>query len=350
MTSRFKILAIDLHNTLYDEVIEYGLAMEAAIAVWLNAAQKKGVVLDTDTLYQEISIAHQRLGSDWDEKVWFQLPSLQCAGFSSQEFSYIVQEVINVREDTSHKLTVSLAFENAVEALKQIKSKGAYIYIMTEAVADVGIKALQWLCLENVVDGIYTYPSKYTAASLYNAFHLFFPEDSNNPPHHLKKPNPLLLAELVVKHAINTQQIPENVTAAMVFDVACDARCALAEFPPDSSLQKDVIATLSLKESPYKDIIQAIIDSILYIGDSKFKDGVMAKNANIAFGYAEYGKKTKPEMQPHLEKCKHILYAVTGWDKDTLKLTQEAGRSKRIHALLPEFTFENSLMQAVELF
>jgi len=346
---KFSILALDFHNTVYDEVMEYGLAIDEAIVIWLEAAQEKGKPLDREVLYRELSVAHRELGSDWDEEVWQQLPSLKSAGFSNDEFKAILNQAITARHTKSRELTLSGVYKDAIETLKQLKKIGVRLYMVTEAAADAGMRGLSWLGLNGVIDGIYTYPSRQSRLACAGTCSRVFPENADNTGC-IKKPHPLLLAAVALDDAKKTKNIPTAFELKDVFDLIYDQNNALPEFPLSSSLQKDITARLVVKNSPYKETLQQTLDSMLYIGDSKFKDGFLARNAGVTFGFAAYGKKIKAGEEQHFKKSEEIMYAVTGWDKDALKLTQEASRAQAVQALQPDYTFEESLAEALCLF
>jgi phosphoglycolate phosphatase-like HAD superfamily hydrolase len=349
MPGKFSILALDFHNTVYDEVMEYGLAIDEAIAVWLEAVQKKGQPLDREVLYQELSSAHRDLGSDWDEDVWRQLPSLKGVDFSDDEFKTILDRAVTARHTKSRELTLNGVYNDAVETLAHLKKSGVRIYMVTEAAADAGMRGLSWLGLAGVIDGVYTYPSRQPPLTCAGTYSRVFPENPDNTGC-IKKPHPLLLAAVALDDAKKTKNIPQTVELNDVFDLTYDQNRVLPEFPLSSPLQKDITARLDVKNSPYKETLQQMLGSLLYVGDSKFKDGFLARNAGVTFGFAAYGKKIKAGGEKDFKRSEEILYAVTGWDKDALKLTQEASRSPVVQALQPDFTFENSLAEALDLF
>lgn len=329
---KFKILALDLHNTIYDEVLEFGLAIDAAISA---------LPADRNKLYAELSAAHAEAGSDWDEDIWLSLPSLKSLD------KKIIESALEKRRRKSEELTKSGVYEDAVEALKQVKAKGVRIYLITEAAADAGMQAINWLGLGGVVDGVYTFPSRKPAMHIPSTYHKPFAQVGAG---HLKKPNPLLLAQLVLDHAKIAGNIVDEVKLNDVFETQKVSEFALPEYSPLLPMQEDIMAKLLVKDGKYKDVLQGYLNEMIFVGDSKFKDGIMARNAGVKFAYAAYGKKIKPGQEADFERSKEILYAVTGWDKETLKLTQEAGKSSAINSLEPDFALEKSLLEVVNQF
>ncbi len=275
---KHKIIVLDLHNTIYDEVMEYGLAIDEAI---------KCLPATREVIYDELSKGHAQLGSDWDDDVWHSLPSLKDVA------KEVIEKAIKLRRAKSRELT--RAYDDAVETLVELKKLGARIYIVTEAAADVGMQAIEWLGLAGVVNGVYTYPSRKAPPQLADTYHKPFPKKGDS---HYKKPD-----------------------AELIFQVAKDDAAA---------------NNISYEQA---------MSELLFVGDSKYKDGMMAKAAGVKFAWAAYGKKIKAGSGADFERSKEILYAVTGWDKETLKLTQEASRSKEVDALQPDYILHESLKE-----
>ncbi|MEI7669261.1 MAG: HAD family hydrolase [Pseudomonadota bacterium] len=339
--NNFEILILDLHNTIYDEVMEYGLALEAAVDVWINALKAKNIIVSHDEIYAELATAHRLIGSDWDNEVWRYLPILKNAGFLQEEFEQNLIKAIDARLKTSHKLTLQGVYDNVVDSLKKFKNAGKRIYIVTEAVSDIAMQALKWLDLTDVVSGVYTYPSKNPPQELANIYQKTFP--LGNDGKHLKKPSPILLAQVIIDYAKNQQKIPHNIELEEIFDFVKDESLALSEFDKSSPIQEEITQKLLLKNSEYKQEIQNIMDNIIYVGDSKFKDGIMSRNAGVKFAFAAYGKKITKGSEAEFARSKDILYKATGWDKEIMRLTQEASGAKAINNLIPDFYLENGL-------
>jgi phosphoglycolate phosphatase-like HAD superfamily hydrolase len=348
MPAPYSILTLDLHNTIYDETMEYGPAIEAAIAVWTEAAEKHGTKLTQKVLFDELAAGHRKLASDWDGEVWRFLPSLARLGLEEAEFQAIMAEAENRRNEASRQLTLKGYYAGAHETLSALKARGVRIYVVTEAAADAGMKAIAWLKLGGVVDGIYSYPSRSMPTSSAVTRHKPFPDAASGG--FLRKPHPFILASVVLDESIRRGEIPPGVQLGDVFAVSQDASLRLRELPDDAPVQQDVCARLALKPTPHAAALRRMMDKMLYIGDSKFKDGLLARNAGVAFGYAAYGKKIKPEDAAKHPHNLEVMYATTGWDRQVMKLTQEAGKSSSVASLRPEFTFEDSLDEALGLF
>jgi hypothetical protein len=322
----FSILALDLHNTLYDEVMEYGLAMDAAITIWVNAAKASGKHINRQDLYAELSVAHQNLGSDWDDNVWYRLPLLQDLGLSTEQFQTTYQQAVTCRKEKSKMLTKKGAYQDIHQTLALLKAHNVHIYLITEAAADIAMQSIAWLGLEGIVDGVYSYPSRNLAVKIENTYHKSFPPHPENPNEHLRKPHPFLLARVILDDTKRRGKIPRDLQVEDLFAIRHDASMMLPEFDPKAPIQQDICAQLILKLGPYKSALQETIDSMLY------------------------GKKINKGEEALFKKSKALLYAVSGWDKDTLKLTQEAGNSVIISVLQPDFTFNSGLAEIMVLF
>jgi len=342
----FSILVLDLHNTLYDEALEYGVAINEAILALLDLAKTYGYKLTRETICKELSLAHRRLGSDWDEEAWRLLPSFIEMGLEGKDYTKAVGLLVERRQKKSKELTISTAYEGARETISKLKMRGVHVYVITEAAADAATQSISWLKLAGKVDGIYCYPSRTSPPPPVGTFIKHFPPTAEGG--HLKKPQPLLLAAVALDDAIRIGKIPSSVKTEDVFDIVHDKSFEIPELPASSSVQNDASSRLTLKKTPYAQILERSLQSILYVGDSKFRDGLLARNAGVAFGYAAYGKK-EHDSKATL-KSLALMYAVTGWDKEVLKLTQEASRSETVNRLKPDFMFEQSLSEAMNLF
>jgi len=339
MPAPFSILTLDFHNTVYDEVLEYGLAIDDAIAVWLKALPH----LKRETLCKELSEAHRQLGSDWDEDAWRLMPCLKAAG---DNFETVYACAVARRREKSKELTVTTLYAGLRETLTTLKKRKVRIYVITEAAADAGVLGLDWLGLGGLVDGFYSYPSRAEPLKLKGTYQKTFPPAMQGG--HLKKPHPFLIAAVALDEAQRHGRVPADLGVEDVFRVIHEKAWLLDELPPGSPVQRDVSTQLTLKQTPYAPALKRMLDSMLYVGDSKFRDGMLARNAGVAFGFAAYGKKIS-EAAFHARSLA-IMYEVTGWEKEVLQLTQEAGKSRAASALKPDYIFQDSLAEALPLF
>jgi phosphoglycolate phosphatase-like HAD superfamily hydrolase len=348
MSAPYSVLALDLHNTIYDETMEYGPSIEEAVTAWIEVARERGVTLTETTLYEELAAGHRKLASDWDGEVWRFLPSLTRMGLHEAEFNKVMAKAQERRLTVSAKLTLSGLYPGAYETLSALKARGVHIYVVTEAAADTGMKAIEWLKLVGIVDGIYSYPARNMQPPPAGTYHKPFPNRASGE--FLRKPHSFLLGAVTLDETIRRGDIPASMELDDVFSVEHDRALYLPELPDNTPVQQDISAKLVLKKTQYAEALKHTLDGMLYVGDSKFKDGLLARNAGVAFGYAAYGKKIKDGEADKLKKNLDIMYATTGWDKEVMKLTQEAGKSAAVAQLKPDYTFENSLAEASGLF
>ncbi len=311
-----KILIFDLHNTLYDEVIEYGLAMKAA----LNSF---GIPVDVT----EVAKAHAHLGSDWHEDVWEHVACVK---------SLDTQKASAVRAQTSRELTQKTAYKDTLDTIRQLKDEGARIFIATEATANAAADAIEWLDLDGVVEAVYSWPYDKRVHKLKHTQQRAFPNS-------LQKPHPAILGQILFDIA---ERDGKNVEPAeIIIDTSIDV--SSLKLKTNGIMAKNAIVAMEARLKFKDDALRDYADNTYYIGDSYFKDGFLAHNAGIKFIHAAYGKKVA--NQAEFKEAKKILYAVTGWEPYLLQLTQEAQKLPELTNLIrPFYVCENSFSEFVE--
>jgi len=353
------IYIFDLHNTLYDEVIEFGLAIQEAIDYLFEAAEAQGHSIEKDILYQQLSDAHARIGSDWDDDVWLEVKELA----KLDNFEKLKNDAMKIRCKTSEALTKSKAFTDTIKTIKELKKAGNTIYVATEATLNAASDAIVWLDLDGIVDVAYAMPFKkpfrrraqITKVIAYLA-------NPCNASLSLQKPHPLILGEIILNEAKRNKLIPQKMTFDTVFEFIVDEsldilalKKKISENPVNEQQKTQAYETLrairtvmKVKASPYKEVIEDIKARCFYIGDSFFKDGFLALNANVPFIYASYGKKVSPKNGELHARGKDALFRLTGWDKFLIQLTQEAEQLPELtEKIVPYFTCENSFREFV---
>jgi phosphoglycolate phosphatase-like HAD superfamily hydrolase len=340
------IFIFDLHNTLYDEIIEYGGAVAAAVKNFLRTAESQGCRIDEQVLCGELAGAHARIGSDWDDDVWYDIPSLK----KLANRDAVIRQSIALRRNASEGLTRETAFSDTLAAIAELKKTDASVYVATEATQNAASDAIRWLGLDGVLDGAYAWPFRKTYRKPAKTPVRAFPSDPAQPALSLQKPHPLIIGAIMLDIAKADGRVPQQTTPQEAFDFRIDDKLDV------SSLQKAIDANrpgrsdnqstqqiqaneilraiqtrLVIRQGPYRDILNEIKSRCFYIGDSFFKDGFLARNAGVPFIFAQYGKSVAEQDKAAHMKGKEWLYRVTGWDKFIIQLTQEAGR-------LPELT------------
>lgn len=322
------IVILDLHNTLYDEVLEYGEAMAAAIRYFQEAAIAQGKTLEEHTFKEAIAQAHFALGSDWDDGVWDATTAIQ----HLDGFAAIRDAAKAERLRVSEKLTEETVYPGLAEALRALKGQGHSVYIATEATENAATDAVRWLGLDGVVDAVYAWPYARSYTPLkYSPVYPFPVLDTGIS---LQKPHPLILGVILLREAQRRGIVPANRQWRDCFTLSQDESLDLSALesrittatPQGRNTLAAIRTTLSIRRGSYQMDMQTLREGCVFIGDSFFKDGFMARNAGIRFIHAQYGKTIAPEMQARFDAASHMLYDVTGWDRFLLQLTHEAGR------------------------
>jgi len=340
------IFIFDLHNTLYDEVLEYGGAMASAISFIQAEAERQGIRIETSQLCSEISQAHTLLGSDWDDDVWQNLSCLQEISGRNE----IIERAIKLRLQVSEALTKKYAYSETISMLHDLKRQGARLFIATEATENAAAHAAKWLELDGIIEATYSWPYQKAYTPLKKTRQKTFPFHPEDECFFLQKPHPFILAEIILDISKTNKEIAENVNLKDVFEIELDETIDISELLSkisDDNMQaiqtvNAIRSKLKLKDTAYKTILNTIRKRCFYVGDSFFKDGFLAHNANVPFIHASYGKKILNPTE--YEQAKEILYQVTGWESFLLQLTQEAGKLPHLaNYIKPFFTCEQSL-------
>lgn len=325
------IFILDLHNTLYDEVLEYSGAISAVFDFLEAEAAIQSVAFDSEEFLNQISAAHAAVKSDWDDTIWEGLPLLK-------EFlnpDGLAEQIIEVRRRESEKLTKQYAFTDSIQAVKAIKQAGAHVCIATEATSNAAADAVRWLGLDGVVDAVYSWPFQKLFNPLATTRQVAFLSDPALEDAFLQKPHPLLIAQIITDLARLDGCIPDSVPLESLFAVEIDSKISLADILPETlsgepgqqivAVSQAIQSRLQVAAGSYAEELQRYLDRCYYIGDSFFKDGFLAYNAGVQFVFAEYGKKHFSTTASGILAAKELLYRVTGWDPRVLQLTHEAG-------------------------
>lgn len=323
---RDRIFILDLHNTLYDEVIEYGTAIQAAVDYLAREAQRQGRPIDREAFYRQIAAGHARLESDWDDDVWSGMEVLK----DLEERESHIRKAVALRLKESERLTREHAYRKTIDAIRDLKGSGARVCIATEATANAAANAVRWLDLDGVIDALYSWPYRKPYRPLDRTAQKNFPGNPERPDIHLQKPHPHILAEIILDAAKEDGKIDGNVqledVAARAVDNGMDLSTLTRVAPEnDARIQEAVKALrtrITLRDTRWKPVLESYWSRTFYAGDSFFKDGFLALNAGIPFIHAAYGKKTKDLAG--FEKAKQILNKATGWEPLLMQLTQDA--------------------------
>lgn len=344
------IFILDLHNTLYDEVLEYSGAISKVLDFLEAEAAIQSVSFASEEFLRQIAAAHAAVKSDWDDTIWEALPLLN--NFLNP--SALAEQIIEVRRRESEKLTKQYAYTDSIEAVKAIKQASARVYIATEATANAAADAVRWLGLDGVVDTVYSWPFQKLFNPLARSRQVAFLNDPVLEDCFLQKPHPLLIAQIITDHARLDGRVPDSVPFESLFAVVVDTEISLADILPESlsgdpdqqlvAVTQAIQSRLQVLDSPYAEELQRYLNHCYYIGDSFFKDGFLAYTAGVQFVFAEYGKNNLYATVSEVAAAKALLYRSTGWNPRVLQLTHEAGELLQLQdRITPVFSCTESL-------
>lgn len=352
------IFIFDLHNTLYDEVSEYSGAVSAALDVFHAAARQQGIRFNPDEVCKELSEAHARCGSDWDDAAWDDIAYLRAL----PDFERVRDEAIALRRQVSETLTRQGGYTGVQETLAALKNGGAAVYIATEATENALAAAAGWLELGGLVDGAYAWPFRKSYEEPDDVAVRRFPAHPDDPSLFLEKPHPLIVGVVLLAEAQRRGIVPMDVTAEDVFVYGRDevldlstleAQLAMAVLNDHHARQarqavEAMRTTLDIAPGPYQEALMDLRGRCFYVGDSFFKDGLLARNAGVPFIFAAYGKKEADT--PQQKTARAMLYAVTGWNRFLLTLTQEAGNLPALSNIVaPALVCDNGIKDILTL-
>lgn len=315
----FNTLILDFQNTLYDEILEYGPAFEAALSVWPDQ--------NRDVLYAEMSAAFAMLDSDWDMRVWDHCASLK----KLDNFEALKEKAILAYKQTAQEKTAAYLYDGVIETLGDLKARGKRIIMVTESTAHAAAERLFWTGLDKFIDIVYAWPGGDQKILPLDCELQFFP--SHAVYKHYKKPHARILAQVIADH------LNETVDALFRFEKNKD--WVIEEIPVKHPMQDALCTRLTVKEGRFKAATENFIDGCLYVGDSLFKDMLMARNSGINFAHAAYGKTIPSGLEKTYQNSKDLLYKISGWDKDIIKLTHDAQNSPAIAKQKPQLVLNS---------
>ena len=280
------------------------------------------------------------------------------------DFATLKGQAIVLRQKTSQTLTKTHVFKGAIETITALNSDGAAIYVATEATENAASDAICWLGLDGVIGAAYAWPFKKPYIRAKKTRIWPFPTDPQQPDQFLQKPHPLILGAIVLDEAKRRGLIPLHTTPQEVFEFVIDESLDIgplkrkAEEAISNNLQKAqateavraIRTRLIVKSGPHKDALEKIRQHCFYLGDSLFRDGFLARNANIPFIHAQYGKTVADEDRDTHNRAKRLLFRVTGWNRTLMGLTQEAGQLSELTDLIEPHLVCRDSLQDLQVF
>jgi FMN phosphatase YigB (HAD superfamily) len=325
-----RTLVLDLQNTIYEEFFEYGPAIEAGV----QSLEDTLGALDRRDVYRQMSVCFRGLGSDWDMRVWDTLPLLLQSDLPEDRRALLAAQAERAFIATARGRTRAGLYEGAKETLEAIRKKGVKIIIVTECTLHATAERLIWLGLDGHIDALYAWPGKGQAVQETKTPLRPFPEaGGKNTQTHLTKPHPFVLARVAMDLCfLEDREISE------FFRLEMDTSRRLPELPAKSPLSEAACGVLKRRKTRHRDALGEALNTMIYAGDSLFKDAVMAKGAGVTYAHAAYGSAVPEGEESHYKHCKDIMLAVSGWDADILSLTHEAGQSRKLAAIKPDIS------------
>ena len=282
------IVLLDLHNTLYNEILEFGSSLGAGMEAFLQAAGKNPDPAGSD--YQELlaklPAAHKVYNDDWDNQIWSDLAKSDY-GFNEQQAQVIRAIATQGRAEKSQQM--SIAYDGVKETLAYLEARGARIIVVTDGTAKDAVEKLNWLGVKDFVEAAYSWPSREKpdyAAPL----SLPTPCDPWNPGVALQKPHPWFIGQPIFD--LIKDWLPKDARdPRLYFKFEIHEEDAILEIADQNSAVAIAAKTrLVIKDGPYQALIQQAFDNTVMVGDSLFKDIWMAKQAGVQPVFAAYGK------------------------------------------------------------
>lgn len=285
---KVSLLITDLDNTLFDW---FNLWYYPFNAMLTKLSEKSGI--SRSTLMPEIRQIHQRHGTSEYAFLIEELPSLRRA-YPEVNLVEHFSDAINSYRLERHKHM--RLYPGVMRTLQAVREQGCIIVGYTESLAFYTNYRLRKLCLDGVLDYLYSPADHDLPAGLTQEQIRLYPAESyrlrktvhrHTPPGELK-PNPDVLLDII-------QQLDRN--------------------PSDS----------------------------VYVGDSLFKDVAMAQDAGVTDVYAEYGAGHRSEGS---DDQYELLRQVTHWTAEDV----EREKNLKEKHVKPTHVLEGGLAELLALF
>jgi phosphoglycolate phosphatase-like HAD superfamily hydrolase len=338
-----KIILIDMHNTLVDEVKEYGPALDAAVDAFIAAARKNNSLpadfdaekFKNDQAYPELKAAHAALSDDWDNRAFDKehAPALRALFADDAAYEAAKKDAIHARTEFSKNYISANAYPGAINFIKRARMDGHTVYVVTDGNAVAAEATLAWLGLDGEVDGVFCPPSD-------KAAYMGTPRLTQTPVVHFApgqfKPDASIVADILLYHAKNIGLVPTTLSRDEAF--ALEENTMLPA-EASSSLKN----RLNIKSGAHEPTIQHLLQNTIGIGDD-YRDHILFQNAGVTSVAADYGK---PAEDPETTRGKAIMKAVSGWAPERLDLLGAVGGKPWLEkAVNPDYRCKESLLEA----
>lgn len=279
---KVSVVITDLDNTLYDWFEMWHQSFSAMLdrLVALSGLKREDLV-------KEIKKIHEKHGT---AEYLALIPELQSLKEKHPEggFNHLYEEAINIYRE-KRKETLHL-YPSVLATLMEIKKRGAVIIGYTESQAFYTEYRIKELGLDGIIDFLYSPPSHPLPENGADHRSLFITIDNHKLEHTIHRFTPV------------------------------------GEFKPNPDILLSIIED-----------IDAPVENVIYVGDSKTKDIEMAQAANILDVHAAYGVANK---RPEYE----LLRQVTHWKDDHVSKEKDEGSIK------PSFELKTAFRELLDLF
>jgi phosphoglycolate phosphatase-like HAD superfamily hydrolase len=278
------VVITDLDNTLFDWFEVWYQSFNAMLQEILKDNR-----IPRDRLLQEIKQVHQKYGTSEYAFLLQELPLLNEIN-PNQDIAQVYSEAIHAYR--SARLRFLKLYPGVMDTLKTLKEWGCWVIAFTESMGFYTSERLRRLELDGVIDVLYS------------------PEDHDLPPG--------MTPEDIRKYPAEHYQLKQT----------------LHKHTPKGALKPNAEVLLKIIND-----VGVSAENVIYIGDSLFKDVIMAKKAGVIDVYARYGK-------AHHKEEYELLRAVTHWTDDHVQ--EEKGLNE--NTVNPRYALDGGFSQLLALF
>jgi phosphoglycolate phosphatase-like HAD superfamily hydrolase len=278
------VLVTDLDNTLFDWFEFWYHSFSAMLD---RLAKDSGIA--KEALISEIKLIHERHQTSEYAFLIQELPSLQ-ERHPNKDLAETYNDAIH--EYRKARIQHLKLYPGVMDTLRTLKEKGTLIIAYTESMGFYTNDRIRRLELDGIIDFVYS------------------PEDHELPPN--------MTAEQIRKYPAEHYRLKYTQTR----------HTPKGQRKPNPELLLKILKEVDVKK-----------EMAIYIGDSLFKDVVMAQKAGVTDVYAHYGKShTKAEYE--------LLRAVTHWPSEDVENEKKLSESD----VDPKFRIDGGFSQLLALF
>jgi phosphoglycolate phosphatase len=277
---RITAVITDLDNTLYDW---FGIWYRCFRPMLDEIVRISGA--DEERVIGEIRAVHQKYGTTEYAFLIQELPSIR-QRHPAGDVCEIYESAIGAYRDNRRKYLE--LYPGVMDTLAAIRRAGSLIVGYTESKQFYTNYRIRKLDLDGVIDFVYSPPDHELPGSLRRTY----PQETY------------------------------------------DFKSTVQRFTPDDELKPNPKVLLEIIGD-----IGVPKDDVLYVGDSLFKDVLMAQNAGVLDVYAKYG-------EYHERREYELLRRVTHWTEEMVQRERSAGTGR----IVPGIVLENGFAEILGLF